>query len=122
MSRIKDIRSTFQYSQVEVDAVAFGQRLQLAAKHKGYSASDLSRLAGVSKQSMSSYWRGERFCSSDRLFALADVLGVDARWLITGETQDSSGEDRLLQAFRVMDEEAQDVTLRLTDLIVRPRS
>jgi len=95
--------------------------LQLAARQKGYSAADLGRLAGVSKQSMSAYWNGLRFCSSDRLFALADVLGVDARWLITGESFDSSSEDRLLQAFRVMDEEARDVTLRLTDLIVRPR-
>lgn len=45
---------------------------------------DIGRLSGIKKQSMSGYWNGDRLCGSDKLFALSDTLGVNARWLISG--------------------------------------
>lgn len=112
--------SHFRDSQEEADVAAFGLRLRTAAERMGYSAADLCRMANITKQSMSAYWNGSRLCSADRLFALADVLDVDARWLITGRGA-MSEDAQLLQRFRALDGHARGLLLDLTELIARSR-
>ncbi len=121
MSRIKDNKSHFQYSQADVDATAFGQRLRVSAERRGYSAADLGRLAEITKQSMSAYWNGSRLCGVDRLFVLADILGIDARWLATGESHAQTPDAQLLERLRALDAPARAVMLDLADLIARSR-
>lgn len=82
----------------------FGNRIREAATRLGYSLSDLSRLTRMPKQSLSSYWNGSRFCGAERLFSIADVLGVDARWLIEGEPDVPVTEEaQLLESFIALD-------------------
>lgn len=63
---------------------AFGERLRARAGELDKGMAEVGRLAGIKKQSMSGYWNGERLCGSDKLFALSDALGVNARWLVSG--------------------------------------
>lgn len=71
---------------------AFGARIRLRATEIGKEQAEIARLAGIKKQSMSGYWLGERFCGSDKLFALSDVLSCNARWLISGEGAKTGGD------------------------------
>lgn len=71
---------------------AFGARLRARAAEIDKDQAEIARLAGIKKQSMSGYWNGERLCGSDKLFALSDVLRVNARWLISGEGTKTGGD------------------------------
>lgn len=62
----------------------FDLRLRCSAIDHNLSQADLCRIAGISKQSMSRYWNGERLPPADKLFPIADALRVPARWLISG--------------------------------------
>ncbi|WEK00633.1 MAG: hypothetical protein P0Y59_02765 [Candidatus Sphingomonas phytovorans] len=72
-------------------AEAFGARIRARADELGLTASDLVRVTGIKKQSMTGYWAGKRLCGSDKLFALSDALRVSARWLIEGVDVRSGG-------------------------------
>lgn len=72
---------------------AFGERLRMRAAEVGLGMSELGRLAGIKKQSMSGYWNGERLCGSDKLFSLSDALSANARWLISGTGPKTGGGD-----------------------------
>lgn len=94
--------------QEGLEAEAFGARIRQAAALLDYSPAELGRRANIAKQTMSAYWNGRRFCGADRLFALAEALGVDARWLVEGdsESRGTGGEAReaaLLDAYRSLD-------------------
>jgi transcriptional regulator with XRE-family HTH domain len=65
-------------------AAAFGARLRKRAHDLDLTATELGKKAGIKKQTMTGYWTGERLCGSDKLFALADALDLDPRWLIEG--------------------------------------
>ncbi len=105
--RLMDNKSQKRDGQAEISASAFGARLRVAASRTGLSAADLGRMADIAKQSMSAYWNGTRLCGTDRLFSLADILGVDARWLVEGDAPDGgeAGEEkeRLVRAFARLD-------------------
>lgn len=75
-------------------AAAFGARIRKRAHELNLTPSDIARISGITKQSMTGYWTGARFCGSDKLFALADALKVGARWLING--RDSNHETPIL--------------------------
>ncbi|WP_213981290.1 helix-turn-helix transcriptional regulator [Sphingomonas sp. dw_22] len=94
--------------QEGIDAEAFGARIRQAAAQRNYSPAELARRSNIAKQTMSAYWNGQRFCGAERLFALAEALGVDARWLVEGEPEGEvdGGEAReaaLLEAYRELD-------------------
>ena len=72
--------------------MGFGERIRQRAAEMDLNAADLARAAGIKKQSMTGYWNGERFCGSEKLFALSDALKVDARWLISGTGADRSSQ------------------------------
>lgn len=71
--------------QQDAKAFAFSLRLRARAEELGLKPAEIARLAGIKKQTMQGYWNGERLCGSDKLFALADILDLDARFLIEGQ-------------------------------------
>lgn len=63
----------------------FQYRLQKAIAAKGITASELSRLSGVGKSDISNYINGVYIAKQDKCFLLAEALGVDPGWLMTGD-------------------------------------
>jgi transcriptional regulator with XRE-family HTH domain len=87
----------------------FATRLRDTASAIGLNAARLAALTGVRRGTMARYWHGERTVPADLLFKLADLLGVDARWLFAGTVVPgmpvpnisvSDGERRLIDAIR----------------------
>lgn len=64
----------------------FSKRLRAAVDHANleWSPTELGRKFGVSKQTAYGWMRGSQ-PDSDRLHPVADLLGVEARWLIHGD-------------------------------------
>lgn len=69
----------------------FGARLRTRAAEKGLKQADLHRLTGLSRQSLSDYFAGRKVVGTDGVFALADALDVDPRWLVHGGGQAQKG-------------------------------
>ena len=63
----------------------FQYRLLKAISDKGITASELSRLSGVGKADISNYINGKYMAKADKVLLLANALGVDPGWLMTGE-------------------------------------
>ena len=63
----------------------FQIRLRQAMDEKKISASELSKVSGVDKGSLSNYINGKYAPKQDKVFALAKALDVDAGWLMTGD-------------------------------------
>lgn len=62
-----------------------GTRLKEARKEAGFTLEKLAAEAGVSKQSIALIESGKtKGPRSDTLFKIADTLGVEPRWLVTG--------------------------------------
>ena len=70
---------------VLVDGSTFSERLADAMQEAGITAAALSAATGAS-QSAVSQWLSSKIksLSGDHLFAVADTLGVEPRWLLTG--------------------------------------
>ncbi len=108
---------------------AFAARLVEASEFAGYNAARLAAAVAVSRGTMARYWRGERLCPADLLFRIADVLSVDPRWLVTGDSKEglalqaaTESEDRLLQAFRRLSEEQREHLVASAELMIGPRT
>lgn len=65
----------------------FHLRLKQAIEDRGISASDLSRMSGVGKSDISYYLKGKYLPKQDKCYLLANALGVDPGWLMTGVEQ-----------------------------------
>lgn len=63
----------------------FSARFQHVVVKQGLSQASLAKRAGLRPQLVGKYWNGEQLPKPLQLFALADALRVDARWLFTGE-------------------------------------
>lgn len=63
----------------------FQIRLRKAMDEKSISASELSKISGVDKGSLSNYINGKYAPKQDKVFRIAKALGVDAGWLMTGD-------------------------------------
>lgn len=64
---------------------AFAARLHEAMQEKSLKPSALAEASGVSRQLVSEYLGAKKLAGADNLFAIADALGVQARWLLRGE-------------------------------------
>ena len=62
----------------------YGKRLKSARKHKGLSQEALAKLSGVKQGSISKIERGDQSSSTFDI-ELAEALGIQARWLKTGD-------------------------------------
>lgn len=88
----------------------FSARLRAAAERKRWKQVDLRRASGVSQSRINAYWNEGMRPSGANLFALAEALEVDPRWLLCGtraETESrenttarSLEENQLLWCFR----------------------
>lgn len=62
----------------------FSSRVRSAREAAGLSQSAVAESLGVSPQAVCNYEKRNEGISIDKLFPLADVLGVSARWLLLG--------------------------------------
>jgi transcriptional regulator with XRE-family HTH domain len=71
---------------IDMDGSTFSERLADAMREAGITAVALSAATGMS-QSAISQWLSSKIkqLSAGHLFAVADVLGVEPRWLLTGQ-------------------------------------
>lgn len=84
-----DISTVGDNSQPPLLTSGFAARLRSRAAEKGLKQADLHRQTGLSRQALSDYFAGRKVVGTEGLFALADALGVDSRWLIHGSGQKS---------------------------------
>lgn len=108
-------------------------RIRTALKLKGIRQADLCKLANIPKSSLSQYLSGDFEPKQDRIYLIAKALNVSEAWLmgfdvpmertkkmnlqLFGETPDEStlteGEKQLLEAFRKLTPENQELALQM---------
>ena len=71
----------------------FRFRLKQVMEERDISASELSRLSGVGKSDISNYLNGKYMPKQDKVFLLANALGVNPGWLMTGVEQRTESEE-----------------------------
>lgn len=74
------LRSDVLYS--DADRKRFAERLRAAMDAKGWHQSELARQAGLARDSISKYIRGEVLPTPESLTTLGTALGVDALELL----------------------------------------
>lgn len=87
---------------------------------KGFSKTEMAKIAGVSKQAVSGWFKTGRI-SKESALALADAAGVSVAWLLGEDVGEKDGlkpdEQRLLELYRQLpDEEEQQNILRIVSL------
>lgn len=86
---------------------------------KGFSKTEIARVAGVSKQAVSSWFKTGRISKNSAL-AVADASGVSVPWLLGEDVGEKDGlkpdEQRLLELYRQLPEEEQQNMLRIVSL------
>ena len=82
-----------------------GERIKAARTHKGLTLAQLSTYIGASPQQVGNIENRGDGISHEAVFVLADLFGVDARWLATGKdglTKDNWISERTLDIARVI--------------------
>lgn len=86
---------------------------------KGFSKTEMAKIAGVSKQAVSGWFKTGRI-SKESALALADAAGVSVPWLLGEEVSEKDGlkpdEERLLELYRQLPSEEQQNMLRIFSL------
>ena len=86
---------------------------------KGFSKTEMAKIAGVSKQAVSGWFRTGRI-SKESALAVADAAGVSVPWLLGEDGGEIDGlkpdEQRLLELYRQLPEEEQQNMLRIVSL------
>ena len=102
-----------------------GQRISKALTIRGMRQAELCKLANVPKSSLSLYLSGAYEPKQDRIYAMAKALNVDEAWLMgydvpmnkekipPEEPRLSEGETMLLDLFRRVPEEHQQLVLQM---------
>ena len=103
------------------------ERIKKALDIKGLKQSDLRRLTKIPKSSMSQYMSGDYEPKQDRIYLIAKALNVSEAWLMgydvpmkrqekkdsPSETDLSEGEKMLLDLFRRVPEDKQELVLQM---------
>ena len=71
--------------------VILAQNVRRIRRETGFSQEDLADRAGLHRTYISSIERGERNISLEKLFLLADALGVDSAVLVTPPPESEDG-------------------------------
>lgn len=79
----------------EPSRIAMAQRIASKRNALQLSVKEVADHIGLSQQSIYLYEKGEREPSGENLFALADLLGVSARWIILGTDDGTAAPARL---------------------------
>ncbi len=67
------------------ERITLAARIESARMRAGLSQAQLARRMGIERQSVQQWENGETAPRQSRLTKLAQVLGVNAQWLLTGE-------------------------------------
>lgn len=109
-----------------------GQRISKALALKGMRPSELCKLAGVPKSSLSLYMSGAYEPKQDRIYDIAKALNVSEAWLMgydvpmekqnsSGEGQLTEGEKQMLELFKLVPEDQQPLVLEMIRAALRTR-
>ncbi len=113
---------------MEYDRVATcAERIKKALTIKGMKQSDLCRLTKIPKSALSQYISGAFEPKQDRIYLMAQALNVNETWLMgldvpmerqikkvsPSEAELSEGEKVLLDLFRRVPEDQQELVLRM---------
>lgn len=102
-----------------------GHRISLALTIRGMRQSELCKLAKVPKSSLSLYLSGAYEPKQDRIYAMAKALNISEAWLMgydvpmereknsPEEPKLSEGEKMLLDLFRQVPEEQQQLVIQM---------
>jgi transcriptional regulator with XRE-family HTH domain len=102
-----------------------GQRIAKALSERGMKQSDLCKFAKVPKSSLSLYLSGAYEPKQNRIYDMAKVLNVSEAWLLgydvpmerekvsPEELQLNEGEKLLLNLFRQVPEESQQLVIQM---------
>ena len=103
------------------------ERITKALKIKGMRQAELCKLANIPKSSLSQYLSGDFEPKQDRIYLIAKALNVSEAWLMgfdvpmerqvkkesPSEAELSEGEKMLLDLFRRIPEEKQELVLQM---------
>lgn len=108
-----------------------GKRISKALALRGMKQAELCTLAKIPKSSLSIYISGSYEPKQDRLYQMAEVLGVDPVWLMgydvpmerEKKTPDkitlTEGEEMLLELFRRVPVESQQMVLDMIKIALK---
>lgn len=102
------------HTRITERGLRFGRRIAEARANSGLSQAALATKIGVSSGAISQWETGRAVPEAEKFTALADALGVEPSWLLTGDEPDevsraqTTSEVEALQLFRMMrpDEQA----------------
>ena len=61
----------------------------------GYKNAQVARLAGIGQYDLTKWKKGEYMPGAKKLLAICEVLGIDLKWLLTGEGEEVMDEDKI---------------------------
>jgi transcriptional regulator with XRE-family HTH domain len=109
-------------------------RISLALKIRNMKQSELCRLTGIPKSAMSQYVSGAFEPKQDRIYLLSQALNVSEAWLMgydvpmerekfspSNEENLTEGEKVLLELFRQIPEEQQDLVLQMIRVALKTK-
>ena len=121
---------------MEYDRVATcAERIKKALTIKGMKQSDLCRLTKIPKSALSQYISGAFEPKQDRIYLMAQALNVSEIWLMgldvpmerqvkkssPSESKLSEGEKMLLDLFRRVPEDKQELVLQMISLALKTK-
>lgn len=111
-----------------------GQRIAKALTIKGMKQSELCKLAKVPKSSLSLYLSGAYEPKQDRIYDMARVLNVSEAWLMgydvpmekekispSDKVELTEGEEMLLELFRRVPEDKQELVLQMIRVALKSK-
>ena len=61
----------------------------------GYKNAQVARLAGIGQYDLTKWKKGEYMPGAKKLLAICEALGIDLKWLLTGEGEEVMYEDEI---------------------------
>jgi len=97
MSEVKEIKG-IDSSLRKLDMKEMGQRVKERRVFLGISRDNLAGRLGVTQQFIADIEYGNKGLSLKRLYAMCQVLGVSADYILAGERLDESDDEDLMRA------------------------
>jgi transcriptional regulator with XRE-family HTH domain len=101
--------------------MTIAERIRITRQQQKLSQTELAERAGINKKSLSRYELDNSIPPADALKAIADVLGVSADFLLSGDQAQIKDLElfRKFEAIQNIDEETKAVVDNFLDLIIR---
>jgi len=105
---------------ITMNPVDFGKRFKRARKAAKKTQQEIADACGLSNRTVSAWESGvAEGIIADNLFRVADFLGVNARWLATGEEGDDLTSADLARLIQSLPPEKQEAVRRLIEALNR---